>query len=250
MAPVKFEEHVREKLNEREIQPSGDSWERLSASMDQESNKKSRFKIWWYAAAVLLVILTGGIFRSLQTVEKSPVFVEQPSEKSKDNIENTRDFITPVHESQIAAEEKELVPAINKQESSGSDKPSVPGKTKMQNRTGKDVLIANRREIATIEIPEPQTAHNELQLENFRNEEIKIVIQQNMSSEAKAEALLAQAMKGLERSNIGSRDIEAMANNLLDEAEEDLDQSFRREVFEIMKEKFIQAKDAIVTRND
>jgi hypothetical protein len=34
MAPVKFEDNIREKLESREIEPSGDAWKRLSERLD------------------------------------------------------------------------------------------------------------------------------------------------------------------------------------------------------------------------
>ena len=41
MAPLKFEEHIKEKLEQRKLQPSADAWQRLNEHLDDDSAKKN-----------------------------------------------------------------------------------------------------------------------------------------------------------------------------------------------------------------
>ena len=37
MAPIKFEDNIRARLEQREIKPSAEAWEKLEAALDQEA---------------------------------------------------------------------------------------------------------------------------------------------------------------------------------------------------------------------
>ncbi len=54
----KFENSIREKLQEREIQPSESAWERLSTQLDAQERKKKRSWFFYlgYAASILLIV--------------------------------------------------------------------------------------------------------------------------------------------------------------------------------------------------
>ncbi len=54
MAPIKFEENIREKLQERELTPSKDAWSKLSAQLEEEPQKK-RYPFVWFAVAASFV---------------------------------------------------------------------------------------------------------------------------------------------------------------------------------------------------
>ena len=56
MAPIKFEENLRDKLEARSLQPSVDSWSKLSKRLDKE--EKSVRKPWfgWLSIAAGLII--------------------------------------------------------------------------------------------------------------------------------------------------------------------------------------------------
>ena len=60
MAPIKFEEDIRDKLAERRIEPSLGSWDKLSAQLDQDS--KGRPKFWWLAVAASFLELVKSTF--------------------------------------------------------------------------------------------------------------------------------------------------------------------------------------------
>ena len=42
MAPLKFEDHIKEKLEGRRIIPSVNAWDKLEAKLDMQSKKKKK----------------------------------------------------------------------------------------------------------------------------------------------------------------------------------------------------------------
>jgi len=63
MAPIKFEEQLKDKLEKRSLQPSADSWAKLSERLDaQEKNSRSPW-FWWMGIAAGVAIM---IFLAIQ----------------------------------------------------------------------------------------------------------------------------------------------------------------------------------------
>ena len=81
MAPIKFEEHVKEKLDEREIQPSTGSWDQLDSRLN--NSKKSSGNKWWVsAAAAVIVLLIAGLIFINQQKQGSIEIVDTPKDEA------------------------------------------------------------------------------------------------------------------------------------------------------------------------
>ncbi len=65
MEPNKFEEEIRNKLNEREIQPSAATWTKLEGMLSAEDKPRAKFPWWYVAASVLGFLLVGTVYFSL-----------------------------------------------------------------------------------------------------------------------------------------------------------------------------------------
>ena len=67
--PQSFEEALRQKLDEVNAAPKSTQWERLEAGLDQhtfiKNDRKSYYAI---VAAILLLLVSGGIYHFTQTV--------------------------------------------------------------------------------------------------------------------------------------------------------------------------------------
>ena len=59
MAPIKFEEQLKDKLEKRSIKPSQDAWNKLSDRLDEAEGKQNNNRFWWLgiAAAIVGVLL-------------------------------------------------------------------------------------------------------------------------------------------------------------------------------------------------
>lgn len=89
MEPNKFEEEIRNKLNEREIQPSAAAWTKLEGMLSAEDKPRRRFPWWYVAASVLGFLLVGTVYFSLKKNplenQKNGVVIQQeliPENKS------------------------------------------------------------------------------------------------------------------------------------------------------------------------
>ena len=68
MAPLKFEEHIKEKLDKREIVPTDRAWDLLSAQLEskREDVKKRYFHL-GIAASVIGLLIISLVFLTVMT---------------------------------------------------------------------------------------------------------------------------------------------------------------------------------------
>ncbi|MBS7252528.1 hypothetical protein [Flavobacterium branchiicola] len=87
MEPNNFEKDFREKLNERKIEPSNKAWDRLDAMLSvAEEKKPKKSKKWLYIAASVIGFLSVSTiyFNRFETVEINkdvPIVLEEKKEK-------------------------------------------------------------------------------------------------------------------------------------------------------------------------
>ena len=62
MAPIKFEEHIKEKLDKREIKPSVRAWESIASSIDNTNQGNKKGFVWYAIAACVLGLLMASLF--------------------------------------------------------------------------------------------------------------------------------------------------------------------------------------------
>lgn len=265
MAPIKFEENIKSKLDERTIKPSPAAWERISQKLDASDQKKKRNRLapWLIAASIsAILILAGTVFfggRQMQPLENqlvnTPVDtveqeVKQVVPKNK-IIEEKVVEKTPVVESYAAAEKVDnaSAKAIKTTPNSAIQKP------KSDATSTTDAVALNDKEQAEKVIdPEKSPA-----FENALDAKVAQLLAE-VEAMAKADrdvsqndidALLRGAQRELTQERIfqtPSKDLSALA--LLQEVEGELDQSFRDKVFDELSKRFSQAREAIASRNN
>ena len=256
MAPNKFEESIKNKLEKRTVQPSNDAWAKLENRLDATNQKHKNKTIFWIglAASIVGILLIASQFFNEAPLEKSiPVLVVTPEiNKQNDHTE-------------VAIEESNVEELINSSEKPTSEiqTTQVAATPTSNYETKSEAFIAVTNEVAVAEnsSQEQEVQPVELQLQNLSFEEQKIqqVIAQvqilkdhdNAITDADLEALLAQAQNDivqekLYRENSGIVD----ARSLLQDVEADLDRTFRDKVFEALKANFNFVKTAVAQRND
>jgi len=113
MAPLKFEDNIREKLEERAIEPTENSWEKLASQLDVNEAKKRKKdnKIFWYSiAAVFVGVLV------ITAVWKNRGLSEEPI---KIEIVDRSDEILKKDQTEITLDdqkEKEIIPVEEKKD--------------------------------------------------------------------------------------------------------------------------------------
>ncbi|WP_298495766.1 hypothetical protein [uncultured Algibacter sp.] len=254
MAPIKFENDIRDKLEERRLQPSTNAWSKLSDRLDNEDAKSNKKPYWWLgiAASVIGVLFMVSQFLNKETkVSDAPVIVETPevieyhknTPTIKENKFEGKDEVNKNVEKQIVTQTrvKKLIPAKREQQLVNVLKqPKAPSKKEESNQV----------------ITLPITPKKTLSFEEQKIEEVVAQVQSLKSKKstitnAEIDALLKAAQKEIKHNRLYNQTTGLVdANALLQDVEEELDQTFRSKVFEALKSSFNSVKTAVVQRNE
>ena len=260
MAPIKFEEHVKEKLDGREIKPSAGSWDKLNSRLDK--NEKSSATRWWIpAVAAVAVLLIASIFFVKQQgqVLENPEIVDAPKEE---NLQKPQEEAQP--ETQLTSEENNQQ-SVQKKKDKVTAKPDI-FKTKTepadQRVAGNDKkveetleVIPQKAEIFETDFESPVIADESSEDLQKKIQDVLIKISEEEKAsgnftDAEVDALLAEAATEISRERDLYKSGSVNAAELLADVEYEVDESFRKEVFDFLKEEFLKAKTAVATRND
>lgn len=223
MEPNNIEKQIKEKLNQREIQPSVNAWDRLDAMLSVEEQKPKRNFKWLSIAAVFVGFTMIGIFmmnkeNSVENVIPSnPIVLENETKL----IEN--ESTTEIENS--FSEETENKAVVN-HSIKKTEQPSTEINPK------KDFLLDNH------------SKKEEAIVENQPKETIAKYIN--------AESLLAEIETGekIEIPNISKKpSVKVDANALLSSAEKEVDESFRDKVIQSINKKYNSVKSTLANRN-
>jgi hypothetical protein len=224
MEPNKLENKMREKLNQRTIQPSANAWDRLDAMLSVTEQKPKRNYKWLSIAAVFVGFTLIGIFilnkeKSIENVIPSnPIVLESEIEK----VENLNEI-----ENTISSEDnKEEVVLINQSNKKMDEQPIAINPKK-------DFLLDNHSKT------------EEVIVENQPKEAINKYVN--------AESLLAEIETGekFEIQTLSKKpSVKVDANTLLSSAEKEVEETFRDRVIQSINKKYNTVKSTLANRNN
>ena len=252
MAPIKFEEHIKEKLDSREIQPSAGSWGKLNARLDNSENNGRNRGFWITSIAAVMILLIAGTFYINQQKNEEPVLVEEPV-KAEEIIrkpeQNSFELPTEVAANKDTSKEKNQGKEVKiKPQIINKTVPIVTENEQAIATTGKE-----ERNLDPVEVEEPKIILSEDKVISAKIEKlIAATSAKNINAnatEAEVDALLMQAAREISEKNYEINYSRVDAEALLAGTERELDESFRNQVFEKLKENFLKAKTAVATRN-
>ncbi|WP_100614331.1 hypothetical protein [Confluentibacter citreus] len=235
MAPNKFEQHIKDKLTNRTLQPSPDAWNTLSKRLDHQTETRKNKPYWWLglAASIVGVLLVTTLFNNRDAdIESNPIIVDNP-QPIKDVLQEN-------------VEPQDLI------------KKKKPIITEQINK--KEVLIVNNTDNQTTALTKETVKSAELAVKELTFEEQKIqdvaaqiqLLKDNKGdvSDSEIDALLLKAQKEINLNQLYSNKGLVDAKSLLQDVEADIDQSFRSKVFEALKDSFGTVKSAVANRNN
>lgn len=250
MAPNKFEENIKDKLDNRRLQPSSDAWSKLSDRLDDQEKKQKGFPFWWLgiAASIIGVLLVATQFYKREIIEKTPKIVVTPEvikqqESTQFNLKESNDILIDHDETKVTEVKQPLKrTAILKEQ-----------------LLVEEAVTINQKALPELnketKIPE-QGIIKELTLEDQKIQDVVAQVQklQELNTEvtdATIDALLQEAQKEIRLKNMFNETAGVVdANALLQGVEDDLEQSFRGKVFQALKENYITVKTAVAQRNN
>jgi hypothetical protein len=250
MAPIKFEDQMKDKLEQRRIQPSADAWNKLSSKLDEVHNKKERSFLWLgIAASTIGVLLVFNFLFSKQESTNEPTVVDTEvipsSEPNNEVVEFSEDVKSIEMESNDTNDRmvnsntivEEVQPAIE------SSKLVEENSYKVVNQL--DEVINNSDE-----------ANSALSFEAQKVQEVvdKILALQETdktSVDSEVDSLLNAAQQEIKLNKLYEQVMQTVdANVLLHDVENDLDVSFRDKVFKALKSGYKSVKTAVAERNN
>ncbi len=263
MAPIKLEEHIREKLQERELHPTPQAWEKLAEQLEPSEEKKNNGYFWWAIAAGLAAMLLvgsllfdGGIDgdeEGSQIVNESPVPVVNEPENNTELASETPQVPEELDSETNIPEEEILLTEDVAMETNGTSEAKKIRKEQPVEKV-EDKMIAK----VTGEIPN-EDLKKETSNASFFDEkvnEVALAVQklQNDKGEVSPEEiddLLQKAQRDIRNRRIldqQTNKIDAAA--LLEDVEWELERTFRDKVFDALGDGFKKVRTAVAERNN
>jgi hypothetical protein len=262
MAPIKFEDNIREKLQERELQPSDNAWNKLSERLGAPERKERSVTLWYAVAAGIAALLVVGslVFNTSEIPSEELVLEATPSEKKEENIPSEI-IKTPVITEELAVDTS---PSEEKEK-------SVEQTLPQQEEAKKEVLLAKKSDLKPdpgkmiVENEVPETKEKTLQEKSRLNEasyinskveevlaKVKVMQERNTAITAEdIDVLLAEAQREIKTQQLLNRNTTRVdAAALLSDVETELDRSFRDKVFDALGEGFQKIRTAMAERNN
>lgn len=248
MAPTKFEERIKEKLNERRIQPTGRAWEAISETLNTNRASKRGNFFWYGMAASFAGILAISLwYFSVGEVSNAPdqQTVEVPVNKKKIERPEGNNNI-PVLEKvpeEIAVTKKDT--EVMTGEALLVKNAMTPPETNMKvvEKRHDSELVGKKEWSESQEIIDTKIAEVIAQVDMLEQENTVV-------TDAELETLLRKAQEEILAERIFKEDQTVDALALLAEAESELDKSFRDQIFETLKKGYFKVRTAVADRNN
>jgi len=281
MVPIKFEENIREKLQERELQPSKEAWNKLSDRLEKEPHKKNNRRLWMTVAAgfVGVLLVVSFLLDSKNNTNIDQIVVEDnitPQVEEKITIDsNNEESIVENTTGSMAEVETKREENFSENENirkNNSTEIVVNTRNDMNTLIEKDgtyheeiqtpvedevihySVAFNTKDEKTVE-EEPVKTENDLFID-IKVKEVITAIEQikkdkNMITADDIDALLNKAQRDISDNRIlNSNDRKVDATALLIDVENELERSFRDRVFEALGNGFNKIRTAVVERNN
>jgi len=258
MAPIKFEEQLKEKLEKRMIQPSPKAWNALANRLDNQNEKGNNRSFWWLgiaASIVGIILVTTFVFDNPETKISEPIIVDiNNNEKPKTNAVVSEDVEIQNQESDN--DSKSEIKLTNKQEVVSQKAKSLEPISPKKEMNIKEAVVSNdikveeQAQIAT-ETLLSTSDFEQAKLNDVVAEINRLNAENHGVSETEIDSLLKQAEREIFTNRIYNENTKTVdASALLQDVEADLEQSFRSRVFEALKSGYVTVKTAVAERNN
>ncbi|WP_339653158.1 hypothetical protein [uncultured Maribacter sp.] len=249
METDKFEKHIKSQFKDREIQPSENAWEKISSELNSDTSKKKSVYLWMGIAASVMVLIGIALFYFNGSDDVNEIQFEVVDTDNKEALEGKiKTESVPFLEKEQEAVVKNDVEKIN----SGVAK-------KQESIKNKEIItVEDEIEVASVERIVLEKKGDELEIsDDIINTKVAGIIAQldvleqySTVTDAEVDSLLKRAQQEILRDKIFKTDKSVDAMALLTEVEDELDQSFRNQIFNSLKASFIKVRTAVADRNN
>ncbi|RRQ47862.1 hypothetical protein DZC72_16020 [Maribacter algicola] len=251
MEPDKFETHIKNKLEERRITPSDAAWERISGQLEEPRKQGKNGYFWMAIAASIVLILGTSLFfftkseeiegpATTNVVDSENVKIIEQNKEAKDSI--VLGDLQP--EALVVNDTKE-----SKVNRNGNFQPSLNPQLESVIDSGTSLAKTSHPSLEDEIIPMVPTEILDAKIADVIAQ-VNDIETYGKITEAEVDSLLMNAQKEILRERLFNHDNSVNAMALLTEVEEELDQSFRDQIFETLKAGFMKVRTAVADRNN
>ena len=269
MAPIKYEEQMKDKLEKRRLQPSPESWAALSNRLDAEQKKNNTSLFWWIgiaASIVGIVFITAMYFNNEPVQNDAQIIVDTQGDVKQDEQQKEKNLILEVAKSSnevVVKESNSNTKSLNETVSNPKGATSRTKNTMVIEKLPEQDAIAQSQGTAQEATATSNSVENLADMTNtkltFEDQKIQDVVAQinalstngNKVTDSEIDSLLKKAQKELLSNKLYNENTRTVdANALLQDVEEDLQQSFRSKVFEALQSGYESVVTAVTERNN
>ncbi|MDF4204693.1 hypothetical protein PXD56_17110 [Maribacter sp. SA7] len=250
METDKFEKHIKTKFQEREIKPSENAWSKIASELKDDDAKKKPVYLWMGIAASVVVLIGVAFFyfNGSAVVNSSPAeIVDIEKEEVLEEVIDKEPVLFKEEEQVV------LVETTMKTESVTVKKEQYKAQEIQENKTLNDVVGVAVVEQVSIGNSNTNLAVSEEIINSKVADivaQIDVLEQQSTVTDAEVDSLLKRAQDEILRDRIFNKDKSVDAMALLTEVEDELDQTFRDQIFNSLKASFIKVRTAVADRNN
>ncbi|MBT8394492.1 MAG: hypothetical protein KJN66_06530 [Bacteroidia bacterium] len=256
MAPVKYEENIKDKLEKRTIEPSENAWNKLSQKLDAQDESSNKSIVWWLGIAASLIgvfLISGLVFNNSNKDAVLPAVVATPF-KDTPKIQEVIPEPDAVTENEIKPS-KEIV-ISSKISNQNFIKQNTLEKTINNKNSKRENELVAQKSIEQESDKSIDGIHSKSTIEKSISNEIiaqvqDLEIENDQVSDKEVESLLHSAQSNIDKSHIFSKKsgLTVDANSLLLDIETDLDQTFRNKMFNTLIAGYNTVRVAMTERN-
>lgn len=246
MEPDKFEKHIKYKLMEREMKPSAKAWNKILSQLEAPVRKKTNRMVWYGVAASFIgVLIVATIYFKNQKipVQTKIEVVETHSEPTINDSEqevkkidgNIREEGLVMSEESVTKENTKPKKEVDLEQVSDIQIVVTEKNMGVEERV---IIITESEKLIDMKIAEVVAQIDFLEKNNLP------------VSDAEVDSLLRNAQEELLADKLFNREGKVDAMALLNEVEGELNQTFREQIFETLKNGFFKVKTAVADRNN
>ncbi|WP_027077337.1 hypothetical protein [Maribacter antarcticus] len=252
MEPDKFETYIKSKLDAREIAPTQGAWDKIAKELKSEPIANTPHYFWLGIAASVTVLLGVTIFY-LNTGEKelsTQELVETPSKTSVEKVKEVMGTTALENSNGLVLEQADV------QGTKGIKPVIVPSDTVLE----PDFIRQKQADAIFVEVNQQERQDVQMPTQLFEailKEKITEVVAQvrllestSKVTDAEVDSLLRNAQRTILKERLFKPDQSVDAMALLAQVEEELDQSFRDQIFQSLKTGFLKVRTAVADRNN
>lgn len=251
MEPDKFEKNIKEKLDKRRLAPSDEAWEKISGQIESSKKQGGKTYFWIGIAASLIVIIGLSLFffnsgNKMEELDSNKVVeIERPTLEDQNSMEeSTEEGKKQISNAVVEGNKTEMIVKNSSMESKEKPVENIISDS--------NTLVANEFKVSTTNNELNPVLSNEVLDSKIAEVIAKVdaIEVYGEVSDAEVDSLLLNAQKEILNQKLFNRDKTVNAMALLTEVEEELDQSFRDQIFETLKTGFLKVRTAVADRNN